>query len=79
MKTTLDIQGELLRRAKVEAARQGKTLTRMIEEGLTLRLRPAPHVRRELPPFPVSPHRGGLRPGIDPSSNRSMFDAADEE
>jgi hypothetical protein len=79
MKTTLDIRDDLLRRAKAEAARQGKTLTRMIEEGLALRLRPVQAVRRELPPLPVSPHRGGLRPGIDPSSNKSMFDAADQE
>lgn len=79
MKTTLDIRDDLLRRAKVEAARQGKTLTRMIEEGLALRLRPVQSVRRELPPLPVSPHRGGLCPGIDPSSNKSMFDAADQE
>jgi len=79
MKTTLDIRDDLLRRAKAEAARQGKTLTRMIEEGLALRLRPVQSVRRELPPLPVSHHRGGLRPGIDPSSNQSMFDAADQE
>lgn len=78
MKTTLDIRDELLRRAKAEAARQGKTLTRMIEEGLTLRLRPQ-RPRRKLTPLPVSHRGGGMLPGIDPCSNRSMFDAADQE
>lgn len=38
MRTTLDLNDALLRRAKVEAARAGKTLTRYIEEGMALRL-----------------------------------------
>lgn len=42
MQTTLRLDDELYRRAKVEAARQGITLTRLIEEGIRLRLaRPA--------------------------------------
>jgi hypothetical protein len=39
MKTTLDINDELLATAKALAARQRTTLTRLIEEGLQLRLR----------------------------------------
>lgn len=38
MQTTLRLDDELYRRAKVEAARQGITLTRLIEEGIRLRL-----------------------------------------
>ena len=38
MRTTLDIDDELLLRAKEQAVRQRSTLTRMIEEGLALRL-----------------------------------------
>lgn len=82
MRTTLDINDALLARAKAEAARQRTTLTRLIEEGLALRLRPAQasgsHGDR---PFrlPVYHGRGGLAPGIDPLSNRSLFEAADEE
>lgn len=73
----MDLRDSLLTRAKAAAARERITLTRMIEEGLALRLRrPAMlAARREIP---VSPRKGGLRPGIDPRSNRSMFDAADE-
>jgi hypothetical protein len=81
MKTTLDLDDELLARAKAAAARERKTLTRMIEEGLVLRLRrptaarAAQSVAINLPVF----NRGsGLLPGIDASSNRSMLDAADE-
>ena len=39
MQTTLRIDGELYRQAKSEAARQGVTITRYIEEALKLRLR----------------------------------------
>jgi hypothetical protein len=39
MQTTLRIDGKLYRKAKSEAARQGVTITRYIEEALKLRLR----------------------------------------
>jgi hypothetical protein len=38
MQTTLRIDDDLYREAKAEAARQGTTLTRFLEEGLRLRL-----------------------------------------
>ncbi|MBM3343677.1 MAG: DUF2191 domain-containing protein [Betaproteobacteria bacterium] len=79
MKTTLDINDTLLADAKALAARQRITLTRLIEEGLQLRLRARPgrsgQRRRAIP---VYKGRGGLAPGVDPLSNRSMLDAADD-
>ena len=39
MKTTLNLNDQLLADAKVLAAQQSKSLTRLIEEGLQLRLR----------------------------------------
>ena len=39
MKTTLDLDDELLVRAKALAAREGRSLTGLIEDGLRLRLR----------------------------------------
>jgi hypothetical protein len=78
MKTTLDIRDDLLAEAKALAARQRTTLTRMVEEGLTLRLR-----RCDVQPggtlteLPVSRRSGGVRRGLDGLSNRSLFDAAD--
>lgn len=77
IKTTLDLKDDLLARAKEAAARERTTLTRMVEEGLALRRRPA-SATRELPPLPVSVRRGGLSDDIDGSSNRSLLDAADE-
>ena len=79
MKTTLDIQDNLLATAKAAAAVQRITLTRLIEEGLAMRLAAAdkkPTSRRIL--LPVMKGKGGMRLGIDPSSNRSMLQAMDE-
>jgi hypothetical protein len=77
MKTTLDIRDELLARAKALAARKRTSLTRIVEEGLILRLRRPRAPRGELPPLPVSARTGGLAAGIDATSNRSLLDAAD--
>lgn len=80
MKTTLDLHDDLVAEAKALAARQRSTLTRLIEEGLRLRLqaasRPATIKAVKLPVFKG---RRGLKPGIDPTSNRSMFAAAGDE
>jgi len=78
MKTTLNLDDELVAKAKAAATREKITLTRIIEEGLVLRLRrKRPRQASVLPELPVSPKRGGLRAGIDATSNRSLLDAAD--
>lgn len=80
MKTTLNIDDYLLANAKAMAARQRTSLTRLIEEGLQLRLRPS-HPTNETGKrkIPVYKGRGGLVPGLDPSSNKAMLDAADND
>lgn len=77
MKTTLDIDDELLAKAKAASAREKKTLTALIEEGLRLRRRPT--AARKRVPLPVFAGRGGLVPGVDPTSNRSMLAATDAD
>ncbi|MBS0590452.1 MAG: DUF2191 domain-containing protein [Proteobacteria bacterium] len=78
MKTTLDINDVLLADAKSLAAQQRTSLTRLIEEGLQLRLRkPKAPVRRVR--LPVYRGKGGLVPGLDGLSNRAMLDAADHD
>lgn len=80
MKTTLDINDALLANAKALAAQQRTSLTRLIEEGLQLRLRSArpatPPTRRKLPVFKG---RGGMVPGVDPLSNKALLNAADDD
>lgn len=77
MKTTLDLNDALLTQAKTLAAQQHTTLTRLIEEGLQLRLkaRSRPRASRALP---VHRGSGGLRSGLTGLSNKAMRDAADE-
>lgn len=78
MKTTLDIDDSLLASAKALAAKQQTSLTRLIEEGLQLRLRvPQTATATKKVKLPVFKGRGGLVAGVDPLSNKSMLDAAD--
>ncbi|MBI4207221.1 MAG: DUF2191 domain-containing protein [Betaproteobacteria bacterium] len=77
MKTTLDLRDDLLVRAKETAAREGTSLTKVIEESLALRLRRRRVGGGKLKPLPVSSRKRGLRTGVDGRSNRSLFDAAD--
>ena len=80
MKTTLDINDQLLADAKALAARQRTTLTRVIEEGLQLRLR-----GRSTPPadaplrLPVFEGQGGLVEGVDPLSNKALLEALGDD
>jgi hypothetical protein len=79
MRTTLDLNDNLLAKAKSVAAQERTSLTRLIEEALVLRLRPPVAAnkgkRRRLPVFRG---RGGLTAAVrDPKSNRAMLEAAD--
>ena len=80
MKTTLDIDNELLVKAKAVSARERKSLTALIEEGLRLRLRRrGSHRPAPAPSLAIHYGKGGLIAGVDPLSNRSMLDAADDD
>ena len=78
MKTTLNLNDTLLTEAKALAVQQRTSLTRLIEEGLQLRLRlrkgPGKPMR-----LPVYRGKGGLAPGLDGLSNKAMLDAADRD
>lgn len=78
MKTTLNIHDVLLAEAKSLAARQCLTLTRLVEEGLRMRLRTpeaaTPGKRRAMPVFNG---KSGLAQGLSGLSTREMLDAAD--
>lgn len=78
MKTTLDLNDALLTKAKSLAAQQRTSLTRLIEEGLQLRLR-AQRVRVKPVRLPVYRGKGGLAPGLSGLNNKAMLDAADQD
>ena len=75
MQTTLRIDDQLYREAKSEAAREGLTLTRFLEEGLRLRLQKA---RTTLPRMPV--HFRTYRKGeAFPLDDRQLKETANRE
>jgi hypothetical protein len=79
MRTTVDLPDELLTQARRRAADEGTTLTALLADGLRLRLArrvPTGSARRSLP---VSRNGGGMQPWIDPGSNASLLDAADDD
>ena len=80
MRTTLDLNDDLLEEAKALAARERLPLTRLIEQALALRMRVAGQQGRgaQPGPLPIYQGMGGLRPEItDPGSNRQLLDVAD--
>ena len=79
MKTTLDLNDQLLADAKALAVRQRTSLTRLIEEGLQLRLRAHEAPQRARLRLPVFKGRGGLVTGVDPLSNKAMLDALGDD
>lgn len=76
MKTTLDLNDALLTEAKSLAAQQHTSLTRLIEEGLQLRLR-AQRAPARTVKLPVFRGKGGLAPGLNGLSNKALLDAAE--
>lgn len=80
MKTTLDLNDQLLADAKAMAAQQRTSLTRLIEEGLQLRLRAKP-VRPALVKarLPVFKGCGGLVAGLDATSNKALLEALGDD
>ena len=87
MKTTLDLNDALLANAKSLAARQRSSLTRLIEEGLELRLRAGTASsgakKKRVPLVPVyavkGKGKGGLVAGLNPLSNKAMLEAVDSD
>ncbi len=78
MKTTLNIHDALLAQAKALAMQQHSTLTRLIEEGLRMRLRATetlPISKRRA--MPVVNGKEGLALSLGGLSTREMLDAAD--
>jgi hypothetical protein len=77
VRTTVNIDDRLLEWAKDVAREREVTLGDLRDEALRRLLTQPLH--DDGPPLPVfKPKVPGLLPGIDPDSNRSLFDAADD-
>jgi hypothetical protein len=77
MKTTLNLDDRVLRRAKKLAAAEGITLTALVEDALRARTAPRPsgpeRFRLVLPTV-----RGDAPPRIDIADREALFDVFDE-
>lgn len=76
MKTTINVNDQLLRQAKQRAARRGITLTRLIEDALRAKLmdgdRAASAFRLRLRTV-----RGHAPPNVDVSDREALYDVLD--
>lgn len=76
MRTTIRLDDQLLRDAKTLAARTGRTLTALVEEGLRRVLaEPAPRTRRQVE-LPTVGGKG-LQPGVDLDDTAALLDLMD--
>lgn len=78
MRTTIRLRDDLLKRAKKRAAEEGRTLTSIVEEGVTLVLGGSVRRRRTRVEVPVSSASGGVLPGVD-LNRASDLEAAMED
>jgi hypothetical protein len=76
MRTTLAIEETLLACAKKRAAQRGQTLGQYVESAVRRDLL-TPEERGPAPDLPIFTRGMGMRPCINPSSNRAIYDALD--
>ncbi|MGH8100111.1 MAG: ribbon-helix-helix protein, CopG family [Chthoniobacterales bacterium] len=72
MKTTLNIDDTIMNRLRREAARQGKTMSELVEAALRLLLQtPVPKSKPKLRPLPT--FHGG-KPLVDIADRNALYD-----
>ena len=76
MRTTLNIDDDLLARLKKIAADSGRTLTAVVEDSLRASLAQRREGKRERVELPVF-HGTGLQPGVDLHDSAALLDLMD--
>ena len=77
MRTTVSIADDLLAAAKLRARERNQTLGALVEDALRRELSITPDSAAR-PPVPVFRGGNGLRPGVDLTSNRALYELLDE-
>ncbi|OBA79129.1 antitoxin [Mycobacterium sp. 1164966.3] len=77
MRTTIRIDDELYRKVKTQAARSGRTVAAVLEDAVRRGLNP-PGERSGARYVVPSTGKGGLRPGVDLTSNAAVAETMDE-
>ena len=78
MRTTLNIDDELMRAAKRLASEEGVTMTRLIEDALRARLAPSGKTAKPYRLRLVT-MKGRLLPGVDLADRDSLYDRMDRD
>lgn len=73
MRTTLDLDDDLMRAVKTKAAESGATMTRLIEEAVRASLETAPAPSKPFK-FKLVTVRGELLPGVDLDDRDKLYD-----
>ena len=76
MKTTLNLNDQILRQAKGRAAQAGVTLTKFVEDALREKLM-AEHLRRPAFKLRMRTVRGYAPPSVDISDRDALYDVID--
>lgn len=77
MRTTLTLDADLAKKLRDLAHRRGQSFKQTLNEVVRRGLAAQPG--RSAPPYTVTPHHGGFRPGIDPSKLNQLVDQLDVE
>jgi hypothetical protein len=75
MRTTLQLDDQLVVQAKITAARTGRTLSQVIEDALRQALAPRAESTRQRVSVPTSP--GRPLPGVNLDDNADLLDLMD--
>ena len=77
MRTTISIDDDVIRAAKLRAAAEGKTLGQLVSEALRERVARRPQRGRDRYEV-VTFGKGGVLPGVDLTSNAAVRDLMDQ-
>ena len=75
---TISLDDAIVRKARIRAIEEGTSVSAKVREFLAHYAKVDSTSPAALPELPVFQGTGGLQPGIDPSSNKSMVQAADD-
>lgn len=74
MRTTVNIDDQLLIEVKTVAARSGRTLSAVIEDAIRALMARRKDSERSVPPPLITLSGGGLQPGVDLDDSSSLLD-----
>lgn len=75
---TISLDDTIIRKARIRAIEEGTSVSAKVREFLAHYAKVDSISTAVLPELPIFQGTGGLQPGIDPSSNKSMLQAVDD-